>query len=196
MCSSDLGRARLGALLSLLTLLVPLAVVAVSLRAGQGGRSLMLLPLGLMGLMRLAGAGPAAGPGPGGCGWRGRRPDPAGLLLAAARHAQSAVPAASVEQGPRAWCGRRGRRTALLLEPGDALALTGAGALEAMRWWTAQVVAAGGVRVGVEDAAVRLSWGSGATGKEALLAAAGACGPPAVASRVRAAAGEIGRAHV
>ncbi|WP_250730345.1 FtsK/SpoIIIE domain-containing protein, partial [Actinomyces sp. 187325] len=91
-----------------------------------------------------------------------------------------------------AWCGRRGRGTVLLLRAGDALALTGGGAHEALRWWTAQVVASGGVEVRVEGACVRLAWGSGATRGEALLAAARACRPPAAASRVRAVPGAHG----
>ncbi|QPL06044.1 MULTISPECIES: FtsK/SpoIIIE domain-containing protein [Actinomyces] len=186
------GRARLGALLVLLALLVAVGVVVASHRAGYGGRSLMLLPLLLMGLMRLSTVGLPVGKGTGRCGWRRRRPDPAGLLLAVARRAHAVVPAAQAEDGPRAWCGRRGRRTAVSLEAGDALALTGSGALEALRWWTAQVAACGGVGLHVEDAGVHLVWGTGATKSEALLASSGACGPPVAASRVRAVPGSRG----
>lgn len=187
------SRARASMVLAAVSVVVAVGIVVVSLRSGYGARSLMLVPLALMGLMRLGGFSARGRRRRGRCGWQGRRPDPAGMLLAVARSTRAAgtVPAAD-DDVPRAWCGRRGRRSAIALGAGDALALTGAGALEAVRWWTCQVLASAGAEVLVDEGSSRLAWGSGSSRHEAMLAAAPDAGPPATVSQVRATPGSRG----
>ncbi|WP_159626304.1 FtsK/SpoIIIE domain-containing protein [Actinomyces sp. zg296] len=168
--SQPSGRRRIGSIIAgLLCLLVMGTIVAGALRmGGRGGVGmLMLAPMLLMGIMRigsLISGGGARGRGAGRAGWRGRsrrRPDPSEVLLAVAARALSGAAEASPlsapdagapGQEPAAWLGRRRRRTALALQPGDRLALTGTGASRAQRWWAAQVLARIGAPAGFASA--------------------------------------------
>ncbi|ARD41955.1 FtsK/SpoIIIE domain-containing protein [Actinomyces gaoshouyii] len=157
------GRRRIGSIIAgLLCLLVIGAIVVGALRmGGRGGMGmLMLAPMLLMGIMRIGsllsgGGARERGAESARAGWRGRshrRPDPSEALLAVAARALSGTAGASPlsapgagsgasGEEPAAWLGHRRRGTALTLRAGDRLALTGAGALRAQRWWAAQVLA-------------------------------------------------------
>ena len=144
----------------------------------------MVLPVLLMALGRLAPtltdrrrAGGRAG-----TGWQGREPDPPSLLLALAQagSAPGRGEAERTEPSLAAWCGRRRRRDLLRLSAGEAVALRGAGAANAVAWWGAQVMAGGAGRVETEGPGVRATWGDRGRERSArLLAADGDRLPPA-----------------
>ena len=177
---------RLVAALSLLGSLAVVLVMAAALRSGgRGGLgAVMVLPVLLMALGRLAPtltdrrrAGGRAG-----TGWQGREPDPPSLLLALAQagSAPGRGEAERTEPSLAAWCGRRRRRDLLRLSAGEAVALRGAGAANAVAWWGAQVMAGGAGRVETEGPGVRATWGDRGRERSArLLAADGDRLPPA-----------------
>ena len=177
---------RLVAALSLLGSLAVVLVMVVALRSGgRGGLgAVMVLPVLLMALGRLAPtltdrrrAGGRAG-----TGWQGREPDPPSLLLALAQagSAPGRGEAERTEPSLAAWCGRRRRRDLLRLSAGEAVALRGAGAANAVAWWGAQVMAGGAGRVETEGSGVRATWGDRGRERSArLLAADGDRLPPA-----------------
>lgn len=175
---APLRRRAVSILAGLLCLLMMGAIVVGALRmGGRGGMGmLMLAPMLLMGLMRIGslfsgGGSRGHGAERARAGWRGpshRRPDPAELLLAVAARALSGAEGSRPgalgggsgpsDEEPTAWLGRRRRGSALTLRPGDRLALTGAGARRAQRWWAAQILARIGAPPGFGSAPLAGGW--------------------------------------
>ena len=146
-------------------------------------------------------------------GWRGREADPASLLLALAASAERAATREPAGEGGQvrtgddragspsrsssrrraahgdsaavtAWTGRRRRRDLLRLEADDDVALTGATAAAAVRWWTAQVLSRSGPAVGQCRGGVTLTWEAGNATARARLRPSTAEAPAPGASRM------------
>ena len=83
-----------------------------------------------------------------------------------------------------AWTGRRRRRDLLRLEADDDVALTGATAAAAVRWWTAQVLSRSGPAVGQCRGGVTLTWEAGNATARARLRPSTAEAPAPGASRM------------
>ncbi|WP_338063806.1 FHA domain-containing protein [Actinomyces ruminis] len=183
----------LGSALAVL-LLGALAVVAV--RTGSRGAMgvLAMAPMAMMAALRLL---PLLGKGRGGtragtAGWRGPRARTPRSRRHAARRGgtvrRRAQPVGAGRQdrrrgGDQAWTGRRRRRTVLRVAAGDQIALAGPGAVGAVRWWGAQVLARGFGQVQAGAASVRVSWGPEGRRSRVSVAAA-STGAPARAVSV------------
>ncbi|VEG30112.1 FHA domain-containing protein [Actinomyces howellii] len=169
------GRRALVLPVLMVVVICVLAAVTVLTRSRGAAGTLLIAPMLLMALSRAAPA--LSGRGrrrrrrcAGWVGWLRRSPDPATMLMAVAVGADPAM-SARRDEALRAWTGRRSRRRVLPLNAGDRVALTGPGAREALRWWTAQVIARGAARVTVSGARTGLEWGDEAHGGRAEIIA-------------------------
>ncbi|MDO4244057.1 MAG: FtsK/SpoIIIE domain-containing protein [Actinomyces sp.] len=159
------AQGRRALLLPVLMVVVIGVLIAVTMttRSRGAASALLIAPMLLMALSRVLPALSGRGRRRSGrrAGWAGRlhrAPDPATMLLAVAVGADSAAPARP-DEALRAWTGRRSRRRVLPLAAGDRVALTGPGAPEAVRWWTAQVIARGAARVRLSATGTEIAWG-------------------------------------
>ncbi|WP_323745296.1 FtsK/SpoIIIE domain-containing protein [Actinomyces haliotis] len=160
--------ARWMVLVPVVAVLAMAGVAVVGVVTGSRGLlgSLMVVPMLLMALTRLVPALDGRERGArAATGWRGRgrrEPDPSSMLLAVAARSGRVTPDDTRTQSGepvRAWAGRRRRRSVLAVEPGDAVALRGRGAVRALAWWTAQVAARGAVGLSTAEDGLLLHWG-------------------------------------
>lgn len=182
------------ALMSLAAVLVMVVVGVVALRTGN--RSTMgavaMIPMLLMVGMRvvplLGGKRPESRSRTGWRGRRGRRPDPAAMLLAVTARTRGSSPAPrapTAAEALRAWSGRRKRRSVLTVNDGEHLALTGPRAPEVLAWWAAQVLARGAATLSPTESGAALEWGEPSRPCRAELIAVSAGPAPSRALRVR-----------
>lgn len=189
-------------LLPVLTIVIMAALVVVGIKTGSRSTvgALVVVPMLVMAVSRLvpalSGRRGRTTSGRAGAGWSGpraRRPDPPSLLLAAAvspdpRSGPARSEPGTQVSGVRAWPGRRRRRGVLTVLAGDRVALRGTRAADALRWWTAQVIARGAAEVTVGGRAgqpeIRLEWGESSRRWSAEVMAVGCDHAPARARTI------------